>query len=251
MTIKQIQIPVGGQRGDDPVHRYALYFGSRLKIPLQGIGIDPTHTGGQPSSMTGHANDSLFEELGRAWPDQNNPSCQTRSCHASWASAFEDPDSLTILPFGKHSRPSNLTIDHLFSLQRQTVLCCPDHYIDIESIALSYDGGHQAKKSLELAVWLSEKGTWPLSVLLTVDNQEKGTEWLDEVERFLDTVAIDSTTIVLYGPHEAALHRFMRDGSVEMLILGVSGQSHCHAGSTEYTGAHTLSTVDYPLLLVF
>ncbi|HPJ97264.1 MAG TPA: universal stress protein, partial [Syntrophales bacterium] len=60
----------------------------------------------------------------------------------------------------------------------------------------------------------------------------------------------NSATIILPGPAEKALHRFMQDRSVELLIMGTVGK-HCPpTGLMESTAASMLKVATYPLLMV-
>lgn len=247
MEINHIQIPVTGKAEDGVIRRYALYFANKLEASLLGV-----HTSlSKPTVTTKIFDHSVFSDFIKDCND-HGIAFETLVHHDSEETAFinADPDNLLFLPFGKCSRLPGLKLeDHLLSPSR-TIFCCPDHYIDIESIALAYDGSYKAKKALDLAVWLSEKATWPLSVLMVVENQEQGVCWMDEVEAFLDTLVINSTTIILSGTAEKALHCFMQEGSVELLIMGACEQRTIQSESIGHTGALMLKTADYPLLIV-
>lgn len=160
------------------------------------------------------------------------------------------PGHLTVLPFGEQLQLPNFKLEKYLTAAEGPVLFCPDHYLDIESIALAYDGSENAKRALDLAVWLSDKATWPLSVLMVADSQDEGVRWMDEVEVYLDSLTINSTTIILSGEAGKALCRFMREGSVELLIMGTCGNRANSFESMGHTAAYLLEQADFPLLMV-
>jgi len=247
MEIHKIFAPVTGKASDDVMLRYARYFANKLDASLLGV-----HTSQSKSALTAKAADlSLFSDFVR---DCNacGVACETRVCPDSWKTVLNDNDSsdLVVFPFGQRFCLPDLELEDVHFISLRPALCCPDHYIDIESIALAYDGSDNAKRALDLAVWLSEKAVWPLSVLMVIENQEQGVCWLDEVEAFLDTLTINSATIILPGPVEKALHRFMQEGSVELLIMGTIGKECFQTGSTGGMAASMLKDANYPLLMV-
>ncbi len=247
MEIHKIFTPVTGKASDDVMHRYARYFANKLDASLLGV-----HASQRKSALTAKAADlSLFSDFIR---DCNayGVACETRVCPDSWKTVLNDAASadLVVFPFGQGFYSPDLKLEDVHFKPARPLLCCPDHYIDVESIALAYDGSDNAKRALDLAVWLSEKAVWPLSVLMVVENQEQGVCWMDEVEAFLDTLTINSATIILPTPVDKALHRFMQEGSVELLIMGTIGKQCPPTGSIGGTAASLLKIANYPLLMV-
>lgn len=246
MEINKIQIPVTGKTEDAVMRHYVLYFANKLEVSLLGV-----HALGKPAVTGKMADNAPFASLIKDCHDRGI-ALETRLHHESWETAFTDaaPEHLVILPFGRCFRLPGVKLENDLFIPSRPILCCPDHYIDIESIALAYDGSDVAKRALDLAIRLSEKAVWPLSVLMVVENQKQGVSWMDEVEILLDTLAINSTTIILSGEVEKALHRFMQEGSVELLIMGAWGRRAPQGGAIGHTAASIVKTAEYPLLMV-
>lgn len=251
MKINKIQIPVTGEAGDNVLRCYALYFAKKLEASLWSVDVAARRSLNKPGTRAEILDHAPFSDFIKACRE-HGIAFETTVCNRSWESTLNDadPDKLVMLPSGKYHPLGAGKLESALIAPSQTILCCPDHYIDIESIALAYDGSNYARRTLDVAVWLSEKAVWPLSVLMVVENQEQGVHWMDEVETFLDTLTINSTTIILSGPVEAALHRFMQEGSVELLIMGTCGHRPHQAGSIGGTATAMLKTANYPLLLV-
>ena len=60
------------------------------------------------------------------------------------------------------------------------VLVTPEHFREIESMAVAYDGSAPAHKALKLAAELSERAAWPLSVVIITSDPSVGREDLEE-----------------------------------------------------------------------
>ncbi len=54
------------------------------------------------------------------------------------------------------------------------VLVTPEHFREIESMAVAYDGSAPAHKALKLAAELSERAAWPLSVVIITSDPSVG-----------------------------------------------------------------------------
>jgi nucleotide-binding universal stress UspA family protein len=251
MEINIIQIPVTGRPEDAVTRRYALYVAGKVTASMLGVyACEKTDFPVIPVETRQNKMNPLFHALAKDCHDHGIPF--ETLLHDGWETALSvaGPGRLTILPFGKRYRVPGLNLGNDTLALPQPVLFCPDHYIDIESIALAYDGSETAQKALDLAIWLSDKAIWPLSVLMVAESQEQGGCWMDEVEMYLDSLPINSTTIILSGPAERALHGFLKEGSVELLLMGAYGHPARHTESLGHTTAYMIERGDFPLLVV-
>jgi nucleotide-binding universal stress UspA family protein len=252
MTIRRILVPLTGHPEEAVMHRYSLYFATKTEAPVLGLyisGIKPFPT--SCVSSTGGVDSPLVCNFMRTFQDRGI-TVDTCVTVGSWKDLLHEhtTDSLIALPYGKRFVLPDLLPENAVCLSRQVVLCCPDTYIDIESIALAYDGSENARKALHLAVWLSEKACWPLTVLMVAGSEDPNRQWMDDVETYLDTLTINSATVILSGTLDHALHRFMVEGSVELLIMGARGK---HEKVDDHLGTNTAAMINqgrFPLLVV-
>jgi len=119
------------------------------------------------------------------------------------------------------------------------VLVTPEHFREIESMAVAYDGSIPAHKALKLAAELSEAAAWPLSIIIITDDQPLGANLSEQAEALLDPFKIDSAILILGGKNEdKVLLRFIQEGSVELLVMGAYGHNRLRellVGSTTST----------------
>jgi len=252
MEMRTIQIPVTGHPEDRITRQYALYFGKKLGASLLGI---HTAVGGRFSSTlesSGEPGIDLFASFEKDCLERGVP-CRTAVRAETWEAILKDNSlqaDLTIVPFGERFRLPGFRPKDALVPSALPLLLCPDRYIDIESMALAYDGSDASKIALEVAVHLSEKASWPLSVLMVPDDQQQGERWTDDVEIYIDSLPINGTTIILSGTVEKALHRFMKEGSVELLMMGTHGCRMHQPGSIGRIAAYMIEKADFPLLMV-
>jgi nucleotide-binding universal stress UspA family protein len=128
------------------------------------------------------------------------------------------------------------------------VLVTPEHFREIESMAVAYDGSAPAQKALKLAAELSERAAWPLSVVI-IANDPSGETISREAEEFLASCKIDSTTLILPGKEDKELLRFVREGAVELLVMGAYGHNRFRELMVGSTTSSIIRKSSIPVLL--
>jgi nucleotide-binding universal stress UspA family protein len=129
------------------------------------------------------------------------------------------------------------------------VLVTPQVYQDIESIGLAYDGSPPAQHALELAVFLADKMPWPLTILMVTDDQKRAAKWSKKVEAYLEAFQIDCEMIVMGGKEDRAILQFIREGAVELMIMGAYGHNLLHELFIGSTTSHIIRKSTIPVLL--
>jgi nucleotide-binding universal stress UspA family protein len=129
------------------------------------------------------------------------------------------------------------------------VLVTPQSYQDIESIGLAYDGSPPAQHALELAVFLAGKMSWPLTLLMVTDDQERAAKWTKKAETYLEAFAIDCEMIVMEGKEDRAILQFIREGAVEIMIMGAYGRNLLHELFIGSTTSQIIRKSTIPVLL--
>lgn len=129
------------------------------------------------------------------------------------------------------------------------VLVTPAKYRDIESMALAYDGSPPANKALEMAAELSEKAAWPLTVITASNDPAASDRVCKQAETLLDAWIIDWEMIQLTGKEDREILRFLRDGSVELLVMGAYGHNRLRELLVGSTTSHVIRNSPVPVLL--
>jgi nucleotide-binding universal stress UspA family protein len=129
------------------------------------------------------------------------------------------------------------------------VLVTPSDFREIESMAVAYDGSAPAQKALKLAAELSEQAAWPLSVVIITSDQTAGEKISKEAEKSLEGRNIDSTTLILPGKEDKELLKFVREGSVELLVMGAYGHNRFRELMVGSTTSSVIRKSPIPVLL--
>lgn len=135
------------------------------------------------------------------------------------------------------------------------VLVTPENFIEIESMALAYDGSASAKKALDLALELSAENAWPLTAIIITPDSKKGAALIAEVEEANqkdpdEPPIADCDTIILSGKESEEIIRFIRQGSVELMVMGAYGHNRLRELFLGSTTAHVINQSPIPVLLI-
>ena len=129
------------------------------------------------------------------------------------------------------------------------VMVTPQTFVEIESIGLAYDGSRPSDHALELAVFLSEKVAWPMTVVIVSDDRKHAAKLTQKLETYLDPIQVDSEIIVLGGNEDKALIKFMQEGSIELMVMGAYGNNRLRELLLGSTTSFLIRNSPIPVLL--
>lgn len=129
------------------------------------------------------------------------------------------------------------------------VMVTPATYQDIESMALAYDGSPPADNALKLAVNLSEKAAWPLTIICITGDQAVADKLHKKIEDYLEPFQIDCETIMIRGQEDREIMKFIREGSVELLVMGAYGHNRLRELLVGSTTSDVIRKSKIPVLL--
>ena len=129
------------------------------------------------------------------------------------------------------------------------VLVTPEHFREIKSMAVAYDGSAPADKALKLAAELSKQAAWPLSVVIVAADPTSGEDISKKAEVLLSAFKMDSAAIILTGKEGKALLNFIREGTVELLVMGAYGHNRLRELLVGSTTSSIIRKSTIPVLL--
>jgi nucleotide-binding universal stress UspA family protein len=129
------------------------------------------------------------------------------------------------------------------------VLVTPETFIEIESMGLAYDGSIPAENALELAVKLSDAASWPLTIIVITDDHELEANIIRKLDDFLEPLKIDSETIILRGKEDREIIKFIKEGSIELMVMGAYGHNRLREFILGSTTSHVIRKSTVPVLL--
>lgn len=129
------------------------------------------------------------------------------------------------------------------------VIVTPEHFRKINRMALAYDGSPPAQNALNLAAELSARAVWPLSVVIITDDQALGAELSEKTEAFLKARAVDGAILILKGKEDKELLKFIREGTVDLLVMGAYGHNRLREVFLGSTTSAVIRKSPIPVLL--
>ena len=129
------------------------------------------------------------------------------------------------------------------------VLVTPEHFREIKSMAVAYDGSAPAHKALKLAAELSKQTAWPLSVVMVTADRASEENISKKAEALLSDFKMDSAATILKGKEDKALLQFIREGTVELLVMGAYGHNRLRELLVGSTTSSVIRKSTIPVLL--
>ncbi len=129
------------------------------------------------------------------------------------------------------------------------VLVTPEHFREIKTMALAYDGSAPADNALKLAAQLSQQAGWPLSVVIIADDEALGAKLSQKARDLLAPLAVDGTVITRKGKEDKELLRFIREGSTDLLVMGAYGHNRLREVLLGSTTSSVIRKSTIPVLL--
>jgi nucleotide-binding universal stress UspA family protein len=133
------------------------------------------------------------------------------------------------------------------------VLVTPENFVEIESMALAYDGSDSALKALELSLELSKKAVWPITIVIITSDAKKADTLSAQIEEMneKDSSApmADCETIILSGKDQDEIIKFIKEGSVELMVMGAYGHNRLRELFLGSTTSHIIRKSPIPVLL--
>ena len=134
------------------------------------------------------------------------------------------------------------------------VLVTPENFVEIESMALAYDGSDSATKALQLSLKLSEQNAWPLTVIIITSDSKKAAALSAQVEEANqkdpdEPPIADCEIINLSGKEPDEIIKFIKEGSVELMVMGAYGHKRLRELFLGSTTSHVIRKSPIPVLL--
>ena len=130
------------------------------------------------------------------------------------------------------------------------VMVTPEIFTEIESMGIAYDGSEPAKKALKLSLEISTQAAWPLTVVMITADTKKADKLCTEAEELAENCSADCAMIVLQGKESEEILKFIREGSVELMVMGAYGDNRLRELFLGSTTTQVIRKSSIPVLLI-
>lgn len=130
------------------------------------------------------------------------------------------------------------------------VMVVPESFRVIESMGLAYDGSVPARKALDLSLKISEKAKWPMTVIIISADEAKAADLSAQVEQMAQEGLADCEVIISAGREADEILKFIREGSVELMVMGAYGHNRLRELLLGSTTSQVIRKSPIPVLLI-
>lgn len=130
------------------------------------------------------------------------------------------------------------------------VMVIPESFHNIESMGLAYDGSASAREALALALNISEQAKWPLTVVIVSANATKAADLSAQVKDTTQKCPADCQVIISSGKEADAILKFIREGSVKLIVMGAYGHNRLRELILGSTTSRIIQESPIPVLLI-
>jgi len=278
MIIKRILIPTDGSDYGKTAIEYGIYITKRLDAQLIGLHVmdirlmqgpvftDISGSVGLPPyqefiPMLQDSLDERAENILQAFKAR----CQEAGLHPEIKKAVgvideaiieegKNADWILLAQRGEHFHAGGgsilgSTAESVVRKSGKPVIVTPVVFREIESMGLAYDGSVPANNALKLAVELSERASWPLTVIIVTDDHSLGASLTKKIEDFLEPHKIDCETVILSGKENIEIIKFIQEGPVELMVMGAYGHNRLRELILGSTTSFVIRKSTIPVLL--
>jgi len=278
--IKTILIPVDGSANSGIALDYGIYIAPKLEASLAGLHVIDVYllqgpmmteispTVGMPPPCDGFCETvetSLKEKADfvlKNFDDRCKTagvSCVTKKNIGKISDTIieeaENADLILMAKKGEHfhlekggmiGSVAEIVIRH----SGKPVMVIPKSFREIESMGLAYDGSAPARKALELSLNISEQAKWPITVLIVSADAQRAADLSAQVEDMAQNGLADCEVIISAGRESDEILKFIREGSVELMVMGAYGHNRLREWLLGSTTSHIIQKSPIPVLLI-
>ena len=284
--IKKILIPTDGSANSLMAQDFGIYIAGKLAASLTGLYVIDINLiqGPMLTDISGSAGmppyEGFFDAIEKSLDEKADfilkefqERCQKSGVKAEVkkvtgrisSAIIEEAQSADLILMAKrgehfHLKEGGLLGSVAESVARNSgkpVLVTPENFIEIESMALAFDGSDSASKALTLSLELSEQNTWPLTVIIINSDSKKAAALIAQVEEANqkdpdEPPIADCETIILSGKEKESeeIIKFIREGAVELMVMGAYGHNRLRELFLGSTTSHVIRKSHIPVLLI-
>ena len=277
--IKTILIPVDGSANSDTALDYGIYIAPKFEATLTGLHVidvyliqgpmmtDISATVGMPPY------DGFFEAVETSLKEKADlvlknfddrcrkagVACGTKKNIGKISDTIieeaENADLILMAKKGEHFRLKEggligSVAEIVIRYSGKPVMVIPETFREIESMGLAYDGSVPARKALELSLNISEKAKWPITVVIISSDTAKAADLSAQVEEMAQQGLADCEVIISSGKEADEILKFIREGSVELMVMGAYGHNRLREWLLGSTTSHIIHKSPIPILLI-
>jgi nucleotide-binding universal stress UspA family protein len=280
--IKKILIPTDGSDNSLTALEYGIYIARKLSAALTGLYVidvnliqgpmltDVSGSVGMPpyegffdgieKSLNEKADSILkeFREICQKYGIQAEVKKTIGRISSRIIEEAQDADLILMSKKGEHfhlkeSGLLGLVAEAVVRHSGKPVLITPENFLEIESMGIAYDGSDSALEAFKLSLKLSKQTSWPLTALIITSDAKKADTLSTQVEEMNENTPeapiADCEVIIMSGKEQDEIIKFIREGAVELMVMGAYGHNRLRELFLGSTTSHVIRKSPIPVLL--
>lgn len=275
--IKSILIPTDGSDNSKVALEYGIYLALKFKAKITGLNVIDIRALEGPffSDISGSLGfapyqnylpkfQEILEERGNLILENFKNDCEKKNVDPKTkiltgiipniiAEEGKKVDLIIIAHRGEHAQWSSgllgSTTESVVRKSPRPVLITPQQFKPVVKVLLAYDGSSESNKALKLACELALSMQVKLTVVIIINNEERGRELSNEAKEFIEPYNLDAEIQWLQGEASEEILKYAENNSFDLIVMGAFGHSRLRELVIGGTTAHIVRKATLPVLL--
>ena len=278
MTNK-ILIPIDGSANSDVAVDYGIYVALKLNSTISALHVMDVNLlqGPMLTDISGAAgmppSDGLFDAVEASLNDKADFVLNSFREHCSWkgvkvetkkvigkiqetiTAEARDANFIVMAKKGEHFHLKGggflgSVAESVIRHSAKPVMVTPENFLEIESMAIAFDGSPSAQKALDFALGLSKQAAWPITAVIITEDMDKASKLTMQIDNAAEKEETDCEVIILPGKEGTEILKFIGEGAVELMVMGAYGHNRLRELLLGSTTSQVIQKSPIPVLLM-
>ena len=278
MTNK-ILIPVDGSANSDIAVEYGIYISRKLNSTLSALHVMDVNLlqGPMLTDISGAAvmppSESFLDAVEASLNEKADLILKSFREHCRWkglqvetkkvvgrisetiTEEARDADFIIMAKRGEHFHLKaggflGSVAESVIRHAAKPVMVTPENFLEIESMAIAYDGSPSAQKALDFSLNLSKQAAWPITAVIITEDMGKASKLTMQIENAAEKEETECEVIILPGKEGTEILKFIGEGAVELMVMGAYGHNRLRELLLGSTTSQVIQKSPVPVLLM-
>ncbi len=276
--IKSILVPTDGSDNSNIALEYGLQLASLFKAEITGLNVIDVRALEGPflNDISGSLGFSpyqnylpkfqqILEERAELVLSDFSNTCKQESIEpktkrltgivpAIISDEAKKVDLVVIAQRGEHEQWSTgllgSTTESVVRKSPRPVLVTPNTSRVFKKILVAYDGGIESNKALKTACEMVTVTSWPMTVIMVTDDDEKSSALSAEIKEFVGPYSLEIDIQWIQGSNDGKeILSYAENNDFDLIVMGAFGHSRIHDLILGGTTAYIMRQSTIPILL--
>lgn len=275
----KILIPVDGSTNSDIAIEYGIYIANKLNSTISALHVMDVNLlqGPMLTDISGAAglppSDGMFDAVEASLNERADLVLNSFRERCRWkglkvetkkvigkigeviTEEARDADLIVMAKKGEHFHLKQggflgSVAESVIRHSAKPVMVTPEKFLEIESMAIAYDGSPSAQKALHFSLALSKQAAWPITAIIITEDMDKASKLTIQIEDAAEEQEADCEVIILPGKEGTEILKFIGEGAVELMAMGAYGHNRLRELLLGSTTSQVIQKSPIPIMLM-